>query len=211
VIGRGARAMVATTLAALALTLAGCGGKEAAPPPPPPLPAMAKPQPVSIKLRNHRAGPIWVAVPAACAGLPARLETKAGVQVPLDDVTPTCAEAASGPCAPAAACPARVIRIDGDSEVVVRWDGRVARPRTLAKAAAGCPTACVDRGGPPPATDYWLRATAWSACVGADCTCNAAAPADGCPQPASLTGAPDLQAATPIDIPSALGVTIMFE
>lgn len=208
-IGRGARAIAATTLAALAL--AGCGGKEAAPPPPPPLPAMAKPQPVSIKLRNHRAGPIWVAVPAACAGLPARLETKAGVQVPLDDVTPTCAEAASGPCAPAAACPARVIRIDGDSEVVVRWDGRVARLRTLAKAAAGCPTACVDRGGPPPATDYWLRATAWSACVGADCTCNAAAPADGCPQPASLTGAPDLQAATPIDIPSALGVTIMFE
>lgn len=196
-------------VALVAVALAACGGaKDGAPPPPPP---MAKPQPVTIKLRNHRVGPIWVALPNPCSGVPARLETKAGVQAPIDGATASCADAAAGRCAPPPTCAPRVIRLDGDGEVVTRWDGQVARPRTLAKAAGGCPTACVDRGGPAPATDYWLRATAWSTCVGDDCACAGARPADGCPQPAGLTGAPDLKAATPIDIPSALGVTIMFE
>ena len=199
-------------VALIAVLVAACGGgKDAAPPPAPP-PPMAKPQPVTIKLRNHRVAPIWVALPAPCASLPARLETKAGVQVPVDEVTVSCADSAAGRCGPPTECPGpRAIRIEGDGEVVVRWDGQVVTPRTLAKATGGCPTACVDRAGPPPATDYWLRAAAWSTCLGDDCGCAAAKPADGCPQPAGLTGPPYLKAATPIDIPSALAVTIMFE
>jgi len=202
--------VTARQVALLALTLAACGGrKESAPAAAPP--PMAKPQPVTLKLRNHRVAPIWVALPNPCADLPARLETKAGVQVPVDAVTTSCADAAAGTCPPRTCPGPRVLRLDGDGEVVVRWDGQVAPPRTLAKAAGGCPTACVDRGGPPPATDYWLRATAWSTCVGDDCGCAAAKPGEACPQPGGLTGPPDLKAATPIDIPSALAVTIMFE
>ena len=196
---------------AVALAAAAACKNQPAPPPPPPPPPMAKPQAVTVTIRNHRPDPIWVSIPGPCSPLPAHLETKAGALVPLADPAASCDDAARGACPPPAVCPGpRALRIAGDGQVVVRWDGQVVRPRTLARTAGGCPAQCVDRGGPPPAL-YYLRGEAWSACSGDGCDCAEATPGAGCAKPAALTGPPDLKASVPLDVPGELGVTLMFE
>jgi hypothetical protein len=203
--------MIVHRLIAIVVIAGACSSKATPPPPPPPPAAPSpKPQPVSLRLRNHRTTPIWVVNQSLCVPLPVRLEAKGGIEIPLDRQVRECVTARQGDCNFARACIGPgVIRLDGDQEVSVRWDGRSAVEAILG-ANARCPGACVDRPAPP-AGSYTLRADAYSQCTGPGCECAVTKPGDACARPAGLSGEPDLHTQAPLDIPSALGVGVVFE